>query len=491
MLQADGDDLVDSIIDQQRPEIEEYLKEDGSINWEAHMENVWRLSAQAFETIEKEVERRIEFQESLPNLPRTDTGVTVEGLFRRFNKLLPNPDRLTPQTYERMALDPKISACLETITESVVSGWELIGGEEEHRKHLTQMFKKLRINRVLEQVLMRTLQFGHTSTEKVYDMVNGLWEIVRYKVLISKDIQYRITDTGIMKQIWQFVSAANNFSQSAVSDPTISGRINGVRKFTPIKINHMAFKPMFGNPYGTSALKAANKAWILKDHMLRYWARHLEILGGGWIVGKTGGMKTKKFREDLDKAKDSSTIAINSEQEIEILWPPGQKSSFGEMVNYYDSKIAEVLIVPILLLGQNTDFGSQNLGETHFSLFKITRVDPLQDDLKEWVQDDIKILIDRNFGPQEEYPELKFKAWSTLELEQLANFYRKLAAMQAVGTEDIWWIRRDLELPPLGPNGIGEPLVKIQNQPGVGDADSGDTGDTSDSPKRQGTGAVN
>jgi len=132
--------------------------------------------------------------------------------------------------------------------------------------------------------------------------------------------------------------------------------------------------------------------------------------------------------------------------------------------------------------------------ETHFAVAKMTRVRVERDMLVNWTRAVSTLLIDANFGiPKEGVPDVNFKASTTLELEQKANFYRKIAMFQGIGTEDIWWVREDLEIREMGVNGIGEPLVKIQNQPGQGSADGGggDTTDSTDSPKREGTGAVN
>jgi hypothetical protein len=498
LLQSEHEkDIVDRIIEEQRPKIEasENFNEDGSINWEAHGRNAWLLLHDAYEQVQEELERK---NEAVSKFPRTDTGITVDGLWRKVGDLVPNPDPITPKTYERMALDPKVSACLETITNATVRGWEITGGKQEHRDFIENMLRKMDMNNIFKQVINRTLQFGHTSTEKVYDVVDGKWEIIKYKVLVSKDVEYKITATGEIRQIWQFVSAWNNFPSSSASQNNTMGlnRLNGYRKFTPIKINHMTFKPMYSNPYGQSILKGVNKIWIVKDHMLRYWSRHLEVLGSAMIIAKAGGMKTEKFRREIDKAKATSTIVMQDGQEIDIKWPPSAGSPFKEMIVWMDSKVSEVMIVPDLLLGQSASAGvggSKDLSETHFALFKLTRIDPLQEDLRNWLDGDIRLLIDTNFpGPHEEYPEIVFKAWSTLELEQLANFYRKLAMMQAIGTDDIEWIRERLELPPMGPNGIGDPLVKIQNQPGQGDGSDGggDTTDSTDSTKREGVGGV-
>ena len=81
-----------------------YHNNDGTINWEAHGQNLWLAAGRA----EREAER-ILFQETKPRLPRTDKGHTIDQLISSFAGRLSNGDKLTAQTYERMNLDPRIS----------------------------------------------------------------------------------------------------------------------------------------------------------------------------------------------------------------------------------------------------------------------------------------------------------------------------------------------------------------------------------------------
>jgi len=473
--------------------------ETGEIDWSGASENAFILMNKAHAKLDKEVQKQLQ-KEASASLPTSNRGITVSGIFRRIGNLVPNPDRVQPRSYERMLLNPRIRANLDTIVASVVRSWELVGGSEEARKMLTKNYKDIGLKAILAQAEARKLQFGHITAERVWGMEDEIWKLLDLKVLISKDVEYKVTEVGEIKQAWQYVSARNNFPTAASRDAqnVLSTRINGVRKFTQIKFSHMSYKPMFGNPYGTSILAAVNKAWILMDHMLRYWARFLEILGGGMIIGKSGMMKPKIFQKDLDKAKSTSTIAIRSDQELDIKWPQSKDSPFSMIVDFFNSQMSEAMHTPEDLIGKSQG-GTKEATETHFAMFKLTMSDPEQDTLDEFMRPVNKILVDFNLGePGEEgYPSFKFDAWTTLEREQLANFYRKLAMMQVIGSADVDWIRENLGLPPKDEKlGIGEPMVKIQDEmpqpgkPGTGSGGDGqgDSTDSTDSTKREAVG---
>lgn len=396
-----------------------------------------------------------------------------------------NPDKILPKTYRQMLKDGVLKACMESITKATVSGgFTITNGEEEHRDFIQFMFGGLEIDNVFEEFI-DAFQFGHQVAEKDFAKVQWRgktrWTIEKYAFMDVDSFHYKQEEDGTVTAVVQdrfFVPNRGFLS---------TGRDSIVLK--PWKYTHFAYNAKVGNPYGNSGFKAAHSSWVLKKRMLQDWTVFLDQLGGGAWVLQTGSMKAKESAETLDSARGASKIVLIKGQELKIHYPPTGNNQFQQIVQYYDQAMAESMGVPLLIIGQNTEFGSRALSETHFALFKLTRIQPLQNELKRILQRDIKQIIDANFGVQEEYPTINFNAWSVLEREQLANFFRKLADMQAVGTEDVWWIREKLELPPMGANGIGDPLVRIPDEPAQGDRGEGvgDTTDDIEPTKREGS----
>jgi len=284
------------------------------------------------------------------------------------------------------------------------------------------------------------------------DPKTGWMYLKKLKPLVPEGIVFNMTPIGKLLSIDQFPTSKGLKLRTALRPV----------RFQPYQINTFTYNSQFSDPYGLSAFRPAWDAWLSKTFLVRYNNRFMEQLGGGVIIGKASWGKTDKMRRELEEMRSGSVIVVPRDQEIEIIRPQQPRSPFMDGIGYFNGQITKALLVPVLLLGANTDFGSRALSETQFASFKLTRIHKLQQDMAAWAERDIRFLLDFNVKEEiEEYPQLVFKAWSVMELEQLANHYMKLAKFKILGTNDVPWIREQLEMPPLGPDGIGDPLVKV------------------------------
>ncbi len=443
--------------------------------------------------VELETERDI--AKRIPRGPSADKATQIDDVFRSLAIRFVNPDTISIRTYNKMRLDDQVASDLDTITNATLSrGYDVNDGLPEHREYTKKWLEAVNALHVFEEAML-ALIYGYQVFDKVIKPgSDGLFRITRYKSLPPDTIEFDVSPQGKLNAVEQ---NGNGRGRSALV-PFV--------RLKPQKVSIFVHDKEYGNWYGRSALRPAYTMWAVKQWMLRYRNRFAELMGGGMFIVSAAHGRVSKARDEVDNAKSSSVIAHPKGEEIRIEYPPKDGNVFNTIIGYCNMQINKVLLVPDLLLGQNTDFGSRALSETQFASFKLTRIHKLQQDLANWIQKDIEQMIDWNFGEQDEYPRIVFKAWSVMELEEKANFYRKLAEFQIVGKNDVDWIRADLELPSMGEEGIGDPLPVLaiaqiaqakaaeeaadrtdDGEPNTSRGQAGDEADEIPAPKRENT----
>jgi len=400
-----------------------------------------------------------------------DKGIQIDQSFRRVGDEVFNTDPLSFRTYDKMRTkDDQIVSGLDLINNSVLGkGGQFVGGQEtNHLTFIEDMYEPLNLMHIFSDVLL-ALPLGFSVMEKVFEQrEDGMVIINRYKGLPQKTITFLMTPQG--KEI--------RVEQDSIR------RVRNKRIRLPLnKVNIFRFKSENGEPYGTPILKGIHQSWAIKEWIIRYRNIFAERMAGGFLVVKTGAGQTVKARQEVEKGRATSVIALQRDMELDVHFPPAKGDIYNRIIDYCNSQINKGLLTPDLLIGQNTEFGSRALSETQFASFKLTRIHKLQNDLKRWIDRDIKQIIDINFGPQDSYPGFVFNAWSIMELEQLANYYRKLAEIQIIGTNDVEKIRESLELWDVPPEGVGDPLpVQVQDErdPKEPRTSGGEAGDAAD-----------
>jgi hypothetical protein len=426
---------------------------------EFHQNNIWSMMAR-----EKEKHWSL-FQR---NFPKREIGRTIDistSPSTLVGNQFFNPDKISLTTYKRMLMDSQVASAYELIVNAVLSrGFTFNGGEPEVNKFVEMMYDDLPMNRIFRDILSG-FWVGFSVAEKVYGTnQNGDDVITKYKPLPPNTITFDVEPNGNINWVYQ-----SGFALGI--DRVVRWRPEFVTIFTYSEINDQ-----FGNPYGVSGLKPAYRDWYDKDWMIRYQNRMLERVSGGMIVVNLGlSGNPEKIAEVVSKYRAAGMMVTTGEQKVEFHEPPGQGSQYMESIIYHDIQMAKAMLVPPILLDQSSKFGSRSLAQIHLDTFRLGRVKPLQNQLTELVDFDIRQIVDRNFGPQDKYPKIQFKVWSQRELEMLANYWLKLAKGQFVGVNDIRTARKALELPDADLEERGEPLIPPR---GGGANSSGSAGDS-------------
>lgn len=381
-----------------------------------------------------------------------DTGVLIPRVFNFNNGKfgnLPRDDKIAIDTYRTMMNDAQIRAGIEVVTLATIgSGWEFNFPLSEDPDKADEILKFIRstygnlnkthgIRADLFQVfreVLTALWAGFSVTEKVWGKDSkGNWVIQRYKVLPPETIKFNINKQGKLSP-----------TEAVEQSYTIQEEV----KLPARKINLFIVNPKFGSPWGESILKPVYNNWYVKDWLVKFHASYMENLGSPILIGKTN-RDTITMNNALQEARNSSVITLSESEEVDILNAGGSGEDFESAIRYHDAQIMRGMLVPSLLVGQDEAMGSRALSEVHFEVFKLSRIGALQQQLKTWINNDIREMVRLNYGDFDMYPELTFKSWSRSDQQRLSTMMVDLVNAQIISPNEAW-IREFLELPDAG-----------------------------------------
>ena len=381
-----------------------------------------------------------------------DTGILIPRVFNFNNGKfgnLPRDDHIALETYKSMMNDAQIRAGIEVVALATIgSGWEFNFPQTDDPEKADEILKFIRstfgnlnkthgIRADLFQVfreVLSALWAGFSVTEKVWGKdSDGKWVITRYKVLPPETIKFNINKQGMLSP-----TEAVEQSYSVQAEVKLPAR----------KVNIFIVNPTFGSPWGESILKPVYNNWYVKDWMVKFHASYMENLGSPILIGKTN-RDTITMNNALQEARNSSVITLSESEDVDILNAGGSGGDFESAIRYHDAQMMRGMLVPSLLVGQDEAMGSRALSEVHFEVFKLSRIGALQQQLKTWINADIREMVRLNFGDLEAYPELTFKSWSRSDQQRLATMMVDLVNAQIISPNEAW-IREFLELPDAG-----------------------------------------
>ncbi len=433
---------------------------------------------------------KVEFQDEISQPPLTDKGRIFDAFtldpFRKFGQRLFNPEKIRPETFELMKKDPQIAAALRTINETVISpSWDIIideDGIDSDLAFINDNLKILDLRRYLRESLS-AIGIGYHVAEKVWeefrdDSGNLRKRMIKLKSLPPKSIEFDVRNNGDLIRV---IQSTNTIETSSRAVERISGRLGTPAisafkeiRFTPNKVSVYTFwdglSVKFGNFHGSSLLVPAYKVWFYKEWIERHQNRYLELVAGGILVANAGRGSQTKLGMKINMLKSNANITLKEGQKLELIKPQQAGSAFLEWINYLDSQITKVLGVPVLLLGQNSKFGSRSLSDTHFKSFQQTTVKPVQGDLEGLSNAIFKQIIEVNFGHRKSYPRLKFRISSIEEAEKIMNFTMKGFKTGIFGMNDIQEARSRVGWP------SGDPGERMDMRPSSQDG-GGSAGD--------------
>lgn len=347
-------------------------------------------------------------------------------------------------TYRRMQNDPQVKACLSTKKFAVLSrGWEVHPASVSPADAAVAEFIRWTLANMKGSVL---------------DSLYAVMDALALGVSIT-EINYKLLDSGPYAGMIGLASLKSKnpeifFFEVDSFLNTYALRIAGGALLPPEKFLIYSYQPQYENPLGTSDLRAAYRAWFIKEQILGWWAKFLEKFGMPTVVGTFdpkagyGVDQQRQFLSTVQQVHNESALVHPSDMEIKLL--EAQRAldgGFDEAISYMDRSIAKSILGETLTADSAAKGSTYGLGQVHMDVLSFY-LQKLQRDLEETVMTEqlIARLVALNYGPECPCPTFRLGKIDDGKLQTAANLISQLVS-GAVIQPDEGWIREYLGIP--------------------------------------------
>lgn len=422
------------------------------------------------------INKHITFQKSNQETPTPHMGEVgmnesriIKGItFHDFN-----PDLLVRSkglnVYDQMRIDDEVKSALTLKKQAVISpGWDIEPASEDARDIEIAEFVEDTLNRIdgtVENMLMQVM----TALDYGYSVVEKVWKI-QDKGEFKEKIVYKSFKS---KRPHNYEFDTDEFGNLRRDGLVLTG-IDVTERRLPInKFIIYAYQQEFGNPYGTSDLRAAYRPWWSKDNAIKFWNISLERYGSPLAIGKvkrnTPGAGTTLLTI-LDKIQNKQSLVFNADDfELDFLEASKDIGKAFDLALAFNNKaIARSILLPDRLSsdGGSGAAGSFAMSKSHFDVF-LWVVNFLRRELEDKVMFEqvIRPLVDINFADVDDYPVFKFRPLTDAQKIDLAEAFASAVqkgSITKVTLEDENYTRRVLSYPEVDEIEEDEPEDDIE-----------------------------
>jgi SPP1 gp7 family putative phage head morphogenesis protein len=347
---------------------------------------------------------------------------------------------------EQMLEDPQIQACMLVLRWSVISrGYSVQPADtpagQEHADFIKHAFEA--ITGTLEDALGQLTSctaVGYSLAEKVYRPLSagkyaGKWGLRAIK----------------SKKPGAFDFDLDEFDN--VLGIRALGITTGETLLPLDKFVRWTWRPEYGNPYGTSQLRAAYAAWKRKQLCEKFEMVALDRFGMPTVVGKYPNGTSQADQDllfDVVKSLQSDNAGIIPDDlVVELLEAKRQgTANFQGAIAHYNTEIALAILGQSLATNQNEKTGSLAQAQVHENtlnlILSIVKRGLEEDVLGEQI---VRPLIDFNYGSQEAYPRVVFGPLDPENEKEIAETAKTLVEAQVDPRIVVAWLKDRIDLP--------------------------------------------
>lgn len=368
-----------------------------------------------------------------------------------------NPDQLSNRKgglalYKKMLDDEQVKAVVDFKRAATLgNGWQFAFDEDVN---LSSDERELRIN-VMDAMLcnfrgsftdamaaiLRGTAYGYSLTEKVFDNFDFEGKTyVGVAAMLPRNVEtfrFYTDEFGVLRRFVQ--------------------RSGGVE--TELDYNrfvHYVRAPEVDPYYGESDLRAAYRAWYMKDTKLKFWAQYLERFAGGFAVVSLGDSGVMPGTPDYAALQSMLT---NLRGTMGAILPRGvtmemhhasPTDAYQKAIEFHDLAIAKALLIPNLLGLSNTgNTGAYAQSQTQLEVFFVTLAADLRR-LEHVLNDQLFKGIGLRNWDDGIVPSFKLRTTSGDQLRWIVSTWQSLVGAKIVvpTEEDEDYLRRLLEMPP-------------------------------------------
>lgn len=320
------------------------------------------------------------------------------------------------------------------------------------------------------------LEFGFSVFEIVWDVID--FEGKQY--LGIQQLANRKQST-----IWQWALDDGTFGVKQFVPGGVDG---GFKQIPGDKILVFSNEREGENYAGVSILRSAYKHWYFKDALYKIDGIAAERNGVGLPIvyvppdAKAADIAMVEELARNTRANEQGFIRVPEGFVFEFAdFKTKQNKDLSPMINHHDRQIMKTVLAQFLELGSADASGSYNLSEDQSRLF-IQSIQWVAKYFAEVInQDLIPKLVDLNFGPTDNYPELEFEKIGDDNLAELATNLPLLAGAGFITAtpEDEEHIRKIAGLPDIPDSAMNdEENVNLPTDPEVTDVPNNTPKDT-------------
>jgi len=305
-----------------------------------------------------------------------------------------NPDDLVGKKglkiYDEMLIDEQVKACLVPKKCAVIGpGWtveprEKEAGQQELTDTILAQLREMdgNFSDDLWEILS-ALEYGFAVAEKCYAMEGGI----------------------VLRCLKTRAPHAIDFEQDPYGTVTsiVQQQLRGLQHMPPQKFVHFVHNHGFSNPYGTSDLRAAHRAWWHKRLWVQWWAiwgeRYALPTAKGVHPKNAADTKVTEFLTAMKNLQTNTSMTVEEGWELEFLESVRQpREVFETAINRLDLSIAKALLLPdkVGVVGGATQEGSYALAKEQMGAFFYvlsTLARRLEDVIQEQLIDELSALI--------------------------------------------------------------------------------------------------
>lgn len=345
-----------------------------------------------------------------------------------------NPDKLGYKIYNEMLNDPQIRAASRLIKTFLLSKKMVISPasedpvDVERAEFIEYVYDNLLTP--LRQVRRNDytcLDYGYSVSEKIYDYDPNINKIV------IRDMRPIHIET--LKNCFVYDDYGN------VITVIQNGLIGEGISIPADKCHISSYDETFGNKYGESLLKTVYDNYFLKSKILEWWAIYLHKLENPAMFGTVGeNGDSEALQSFIDAVAEGLTGGVGRDgDKIQLLESSHRGEGFISAINYHDTVIFRAFMIGSLLLGQaENQGGSYGQSQTHLNVVNLF-LDGTHEDIATVYQNDIKQLVDWNYGPQNNYPKVSFEPFTNKDLLGLLAAIQPYADKFQVDTGASWF----------------------------------------------------
>lgn len=311
--------------------------------------------------------------------------------------------------------------------------------------------------------LLDSVNIGYSIGEINYRLIDrGPWKgKVGWDTVRSKDpyvYSFRIEPNGAVASVVQRFGTTSKTPERRDQVGYLDAPWGGTLEFAPEKFLISAFQPLYSNPFGSSDLRAAYRAYFIKDWAWKFRAIFMEKWGSPTVVGTfpngTPEARRQQLEEVLESLQQETTLTIPEDLKIELLRvaTTGNITEYERAIADLNKEILVGLLGSFLAVEEGTRTGARAQGQVHLWITKLfieALVDTVEQDLNRQM---IRRLVDLNYPDVDRYPRLKFEMSRVDELLQELELD---TGLQKMGVEiDAAYVAKKYKRPVRGQDGL-------------------------------------